>query len=202
MSRQISNTANTVSLSGRTRNSTEEIGHRWHGWAPIKTNEAGDDFLCFGKDVHAAKNAKRFPCKRKTVAKGKGASRHTILWSRAILPPKSSICFTTDIPATRVPPRLRMTLKVVFGMQRIGPSNDAWLGCFLDENRRPAPEGFGWRLLNGFASITLVWCWLPRFSESSLRRSSRPLFRRVALFGWFPSVRLIEGGALRPGGPS
>jgi hypothetical protein len=82
--------------------------------------------LCFGEDVHAAKNAKMFPCERNAMAEGEGASRYTILWSIAKFPAKSSICFTTDFFVTRVPPRLRMTLIVVFGMQRIGPSNDAW----------------------------------------------------------------------------
>ena len=51
-----------------------------------------------------------------------------------------------------------------------------------------------------FDHVGSVWC------SSFLRVVSltiiSPLFRRVVLFGWFPSVRLIEGGALRPGGPS
>lgn len=95
-----------------------------------KTDEAGDDFLCFGEDAHAPENAQMWPGERNAVAKGDGASRHTILWPRANLPAKSSICFTTDFLVTRVSPRLRMTLKVVFGMQPIGPSNDARFGWF------------------------------------------------------------------------
>ena len=95
-----------------------------------KTDEAGDDFLYFSEDAHAPENAQMWPCERNAVAKGDGASRYTILWSRANLPAKSSICFTTDILATRVPPRLRMALNVVFGMQQIGPSNDAWFSWF------------------------------------------------------------------------
>ena len=96
-----------------------------------KTDEVGADFFCFGEDVHAAKNVEWLPCEHQAADQDDAASRHTMLWSRAILSAKSSICFTTDIPATRVPPCLRMTLKVVFGMQPIGPSNNAWFSWFF-----------------------------------------------------------------------
>ena len=96
----------------------------------MKTAEDGVDFASLREAALAPVNMQMWPCEQPAVDEGHGTSQHTILWSRAILPPKSSICFTTDIPVTRVPPRLRLTLKVVFEMQLIGPSNNVRFSWF------------------------------------------------------------------------